>query len=106
MNVIVPPFYPQYLGIPDVAQFEFALNDETKAVAFLKNQPCPLCRSSAMLWRICYPDRKPVFQVRCSFSGWSLTAANGCSQAGIPDPPIEDSRGAVRAWSLACKLAQ
>lgn len=101
MNVIVPPSYPQYLGMSEVSQWDFQFNDETKAVAFLKHNPCPLCNRVPALWRICSPGERPTFQVRCTSYG-----KRGCKQAPVPDPPIEDSRGAVRAWSLACKLAQ
>lgn len=106
MKLTIEEQSPQYLGIEEACQFNFHFNDETRAVAFLKRHLCPLCHSTPVLWRICQPGERPTFQVRCPGNDLCRSPIITCTQLPIPNPAIEDSRGAVRAWSLACKLAQ
>lgn len=81
------------------------LKGETQIVARVWKARCPLCGKPPNLW--CIVDKvtkKQSFQVRCVWNSFNPVFPKRCETPSIPDPPIADSRAAVRAWTLAVTM--
>lgn len=104
IRTIKPP--PDLMATRDrVAQELLNLKGETQVVARVWKARCPVCGKAPHLW--CIVDKatkEQSFQVRCVWNTLNPVSPGRCTFSSIPDPPIADSRAAVRAWTLAVTM--